>query len=394
MNKRLFWLALGTFAIGAEGFVISSLLPQIAHDTDVGLVAAGYLVVAFALTYAIGAPILTALTGTRDRRIVLAGSALVFAAGALGASLSHGYAVLLASRMVIACAAGLYAATAQATAVAISPKDHRARAISVIVGGTSLAVAFGAPLGAFIASRSRLARHIRCHCGRRLSRRRRDLGDGAVRPARRKTAAESTPHDPRSAEHRACAGYHVALHDRRFCRADLYRPHGHSGGGFQPRHAAGDSLDLRRRRGDRELRRGPSRGPLGRPARRDGGPHSQHRHAGPVLAADASAGCLDRPVVSRHAAALGDHVVVVSTRSGKPHAGDRPCERPLALSLNGSALYLGVALGSFIGGLVLQLGSVGDLGWVAALFPASALLLVCSRRTAKLRAEPICGVAG
>ena len=125
---------------------------EIADDTDVGLVAAGYLVVAFALTYAIGAPILTALTGTRDRRIVLAGSALVFAAGALGASLSHGYAVLLASRMVIACAAGLYAATAQATAVAISTKDHRARAISVIVGGTSLAVAFGAPLGAFIAS--------------------------------------------------------------------------------------------------------------------------------------------------------------------------------------------------------------------------------------------------
>ena len=34
--------------------------------------------------------------------------------------------------------------------MAISPKDHRARAISVIVGGTSLA--FGAPLGAFIAS--------------------------------------------------------------------------------------------------------------------------------------------------------------------------------------------------------------------------------------------------
>ena len=36
--------------------------------------------------------------------------------------------------------------------MAISPKDDRARAISVIVGGTSLAVAFGAPLGAFIAS--------------------------------------------------------------------------------------------------------------------------------------------------------------------------------------------------------------------------------------------------
>ncbi len=48
--------------------------------------------------------------------------------------------------------AGLYAATAQATAVAISEPHHRARAIAAIVGGTTLAVAFGAPLGAFISA--------------------------------------------------------------------------------------------------------------------------------------------------------------------------------------------------------------------------------------------------
>ncbi|MFL5006115.1 MAG: hypothetical protein ACJ8DK_12305 [Microvirga sp.] len=71
-----------------------------------------------------------------------------------------------------------------------------------------------------------------------------------------------------------------------------------------------------------------------------------------------------------------------------------PASAPLALSLNGSALYLGVALGSFIGGLALQIGSIGHLGWVAALFPASALLLVRASRPAKLRAEAICGVAG
>ena len=393
MNKRLFWLALGTFAIGAEGFVISSLLPQIAHDTDVGLVAAGYLVVAFALTYAIGAPILTALTGTRDRRIVLAVSALVFAAGALGASLSHGYAVLLASRMVIACAAGLYAATAQATAVAISPKDHRARAISVIVGGTSLAVAFGAPLGAFIASVAGWrgtyvaiaaagflaagAIWVMVPSGLRgeklpLRARLTILAQPSIAPALATTLLYMT------------GGFAVLTY---------IAPMAIQAAGFSPAMLPA-IFDLRRRRGDRELRRGPSRGPLGRPARRDGGPHSQHRHAGPVLAADASAGCLDRPVVSRHAAALGYHVVVVSTRQASRMLAIAPASAPLALSLNGSALYLGVALGSFIGGLVLQLGSIGDLGWVAALFPASALLLVCSRRTAKLRAEPICGVAG
>jgi predicted MFS family arabinose efflux permease len=151
MNSRLFWLALGTFAIGAEGFVIASLLPQIAAETGVTLVQSGYLVVVFALTYALGSPVLAALTGASDRRRVLCLSALVFALGAFAASASSGFAMLLAARLVIAVAAGLYAATAQATAVAISHPDHRGRAIAVIVGGTSLAVAFGAPLGALIA---------------------------------------------------------------------------------------------------------------------------------------------------------------------------------------------------------------------------------------------------
>jgi DHA1 family inner membrane transport protein len=152
MDIRLVGLALGTFAIGIEGFVVASLLPQIAGDTGVTLVQAGYLVVTYAFAYAIGAPVAAALTGSLDRRTVLTGSTLVFVAGALLAAVSPTYILLLAARLLIAVMAGLYAATAQATAVAISEPHHRARAIAAIVGGTTLAVAFGAPLGAFISA--------------------------------------------------------------------------------------------------------------------------------------------------------------------------------------------------------------------------------------------------
>ncbi len=48
MDIRLVGLALGTFAIGIEGFVVASLLPQIAGDTGVTSVQAGYLVVTYA----------------------------------------------------------------------------------------------------------------------------------------------------------------------------------------------------------------------------------------------------------------------------------------------------------------------------------------------------------
>ena len=51
----LLWLAVGSFAIGAEGFMIAGLLPALARDLSVGLPAAGHLVTTFSLAYAIGA---------------------------------------------------------------------------------------------------------------------------------------------------------------------------------------------------------------------------------------------------------------------------------------------------------------------------------------------------
>jgi hypothetical protein len=63
------WMALGTFAIGGEGFMIASLLPSPAGHLKVSVAAAGPLVTVFALTYAFSPPILTALTGALNRRL-------------------------------------------------------------------------------------------------------------------------------------------------------------------------------------------------------------------------------------------------------------------------------------------------------------------------------------
>jgi predicted MFS family arabinose efflux permease len=62
-----------------------------------------------------------------------------------------------------------------------------------------------------------------------------------------------------------------------------------------------------------------------------------------------------------------------------------PDAAALVLSLNVSALYLGVALGSIVGGAVLDVGIAADLGWVGALFPLAGLavtLVSATRRRA------------
>src|ERR1700728_398982 len=75
----IYWMALGAFAIGTEGFMIAPLLPRLAGDLSVGVAAAGQLVTVFALTYAFSSPVLTALTGGFDRRRLLVLSMIGFA---------------------------------------------------------------------------------------------------------------------------------------------------------------------------------------------------------------------------------------------------------------------------------------------------------------------------
>ena len=62
-HGALYGLALGTFAVGTEGFMIAALLPAIAQSFSVSVAAAGQLVTIFALVYALSSPISTALTG-------------------------------------------------------------------------------------------------------------------------------------------------------------------------------------------------------------------------------------------------------------------------------------------------------------------------------------------
>ena len=86
--RIVYWFALGTFAIGTEGFMIAPLLPNLAQDLSVSLIAAGQLVTVFTLSYAFSSPILTALTGSLGRRHLLIGSIVAFGAANLLAALA------------------------------------------------------------------------------------------------------------------------------------------------------------------------------------------------------------------------------------------------------------------------------------------------------------------
>jgi predicted MFS family arabinose efflux permease len=108
---------------------------------------AGHLMTAYSLAYAIGTPVLATLCGAADRKRVVVGALVLFLTGNALAAASNSFALLTAAQIVMGAAAGLYASTAQATAVMLAGVAHRAKAVATVIGGTTLAVALGAPIG-------------------------------------------------------------------------------------------------------------------------------------------------------------------------------------------------------------------------------------------------------
>ena len=107
----------GAFATSTMAFVFAGLLPLVAADNHVTISEAGRLVMAYSLAYAIGTPILATLTGAVDRKRVVVGALVLFVAGNIIAATSNSFLVLTSAQIVMGMAAGLFAATAQATAV-------------------------------------------------------------------------------------------------------------------------------------------------------------------------------------------------------------------------------------------------------------------------------------
>jgi len=147
MDIRLLSLAGGAFAIGTGSLIVTGILPHLATGLGVSIDTAGLLVSIFALAYAIGSPILSALLGDADRKRVLIGAMAVFGLANLGAAFATDFTLVVLARIVMALAAGVFMPAANAVAVAISPPERRGRALAFVTGGMTVSLILGIPIG-------------------------------------------------------------------------------------------------------------------------------------------------------------------------------------------------------------------------------------------------------
>lgn len=140
-------LFLGMFVLGSAELLVVGVLKLIAADLRVSVPAAGALVTANALGLAIGGPVLTALTMKANRRAILAGALAGFILATAAQVLTTDYAVFIAARAVAGSLQGLFIAAAFTAATSIVPRQRAGRAISVVISGVAVSAALGVPLG-------------------------------------------------------------------------------------------------------------------------------------------------------------------------------------------------------------------------------------------------------
>ena len=150
MPLALWALTLSAFAIGTTEFVIVGLIPTIAASLGVSVPSAGLLVSLYALGVAVGAPVLTALTGRVPRKQLLLGLMALFTIGNLVAWMAPNYTALMAARVLTGLAHGVFFSIGSTIATSLVPKEKAASAIALMFTGLTVALVTGVPLGTFI----------------------------------------------------------------------------------------------------------------------------------------------------------------------------------------------------------------------------------------------------
>ena len=150
MPLALWALTLSAFAIGTTEFVIVGLIPTIASSLGISVPSAGLLVSLYALGVAIGAPVLTALTGRMPRKHLLTGLMALFTIGNLVAWLAPSYEALVAARVLTGLAHGVFFSVGTTIATSLVPREKAASAIALMFSGLTVALVTGVPLGTFI----------------------------------------------------------------------------------------------------------------------------------------------------------------------------------------------------------------------------------------------------
>jgi predicted MFS family arabinose efflux permease len=150
VNFRVLILAVGAFVIGTDAFVVAGVMPDIAARLDVSTTQVAHLITVFAISYAVASPVLGAAFGHWERRRLLLLALTVFVASNVVSAVASTYGLMVASRVFAGIGAALFTPTAIATAAMLVPPERQGRAVAGVGAGLTIATVIGVPLATLL----------------------------------------------------------------------------------------------------------------------------------------------------------------------------------------------------------------------------------------------------
>ncbi|WP_236796770.1 MFS transporter [Amycolatopsis sp. GM8] len=150
MPVALIALAIGAFGIGTTEFVMMGVLPQAAADFGVSIPSAGYLITGYALGVVVGAPLLTAVAVRLPRKTMLLLMMALFTLGNVLFSLSPNQEFGVLFRFIAGLPHGAFFGAGAVVASSLVEPGNRAKAVSMMFLGLTLANVVGVPLGTLL----------------------------------------------------------------------------------------------------------------------------------------------------------------------------------------------------------------------------------------------------
>ena len=149
LPRLLYLFGLVNLVIGTAAFMNAGLLVPMAQTFGVGVGAVGQATTVYSLATALLAPAFLVATAGLAPRVALALALALFATGNLVTALAQDLTVLLAARVLMGCGSAATALMA-GLAVAVAPVERHAQALSIVFVGMSLSYVTGIPLATWV----------------------------------------------------------------------------------------------------------------------------------------------------------------------------------------------------------------------------------------------------
>jgi predicted MFS family arabinose efflux permease len=144
------WLTM--FVVGSDLFVVSPLLPLISADYAMPPASASLSVTAFAVAYMLSAPAFGHLADRVGRGRVLTCCLCAFGAANLLTAIAGNFTWLLVTRIAAGAAAAGVSPSVYALVGSSAPPEQRATRLAIVVSGLLMSLSFGTPIGLLTAA--------------------------------------------------------------------------------------------------------------------------------------------------------------------------------------------------------------------------------------------------